>query len=187
MPPPPVPKKPSVRPLNCVYRLDMPQSPLVAGVAATAVIYVQAPKAKAAESLLKRDTPFIATIRFRNDLPELPCDPKVLLSRLDTTKLSQFGLTQMELALKLDVIGAQDPSSIPLIDLQRFCPAGGGAELDAEDRALIDGQSSLKARGDVSWLMRTKCGSLTLLPLSWHCVRRDSSRLMPQPNPQVGA
>jgi RNA polymerase II-associated factor 1 len=112
--------------------------------------------AKLVENKLKRETPFVAKIKFRNELPDLPCDPKMLMARLDTQKLAQFKLTHMELALRPDVVGAQEPCNLSLIDAQRYCVASTAPELDPEDRAIIEGNKSMRSRGDVTWLMRTK-------------------------------
>ena len=77
---------------------------------------VQAPRP---ENKLKRDTPFVGDVRFRNDLPDLPCDPKLLTAKLNTSKLSVFALTQMEKALRPDLVSDLDPLGLPLIDIQR--------------------------------------------------------------------
>ena len=113
---------------------------------------------KPAENKLKRDTPFIAKIKFRNELPDLPCDPKMLTAALDRHKLSQFRLTQMELAFRPDLVSGMEPGTMPLIDAERFCVDAGARELDPEDRAIIEGHKG-KGAGNVSWLMKTRCAA----------------------------
>lgn len=95
-------------------------------------------------------------IKFHNNLPDLPCDPKMLVARLDTQKLSQFRLTQMELALRPDLVSDMDPGSLSLIDAHRWCQDTDSRELDPEDRAIIEGNKGLKSRSAAPWLMKTK-------------------------------
>ena len=103
----------------------------------------------------RRDTPFVCKIKFHNNLPDLPCDPKMLTARLDTHKLSQFKLTQLELALRPDLVSEMDPGSLSLIDAQRYCQDSESRELDPADRAIIEGNKG-KSRSSVTWLMKTK-------------------------------
>jgi hypothetical protein len=78
--------------------------------------------AKPEENSLRRETPFLARIKFRNELPELPCDPNMVSAPLDTAALSRFALTAIEHALRPDLVSDMDPGSLPLIDAQRCAP-----------------------------------------------------------------
>jgi len=42
--------------------------------------------------LRKKDARFLANVRFRNELPEIPSDPKMLLSQLDLDEMGKFRL-----------------------------------------------------------------------------------------------
>jgi RNA polymerase II-associated factor 1 len=108
------------------------------------------------EDKLKRKTPFIARVSYQNTLPDLPCDPKMLIPPLDRHELSKFKLTQMELAFRPDLISGMEPGNLPLIDAQRFCVTKATRELDPEDRAIIEGHKSKGATVNVSWLMKTR-------------------------------
>ena len=46
--------------------------------------------------LRKKDTRFLANVRFRNELPEIPSDPKMLLSQLDLDDMGKFRLFRTE-------------------------------------------------------------------------------------------
>lgn len=112
------------------------------------------------ENNLTRDTPFVANIKFRNTLPELPCDPKMLSRLHDTEALSRFHLTNAEENLRPELAMAQDPSVLSAMHLQKYCYSESPGELHPDDRALIEGQVNARAhRGNVAWLMKTRCGS----------------------------
>lgn len=89
-------------------------------------------------------------------LPDLPCDPKMLIPPLDRHELSKFKLTQMELAFRPDLISGMEPGNLPLIDVQRFTVPQGQQELDPEDRAICEGNKSRGTAGNVSWLVKTR-------------------------------
>jgi len=120
------------------------------------------PAAVVEDNRLKRDTPFIASIRFRNDLPEVPSDPKLVLAPLQPDALAAFRLSQIEKSLNPDLLVALDPSCLSFIDIQRFrVPPGGPSPVDPEDAPLLaDGVSSGKGGAgkdaQLSWLMKTR-------------------------------
>jgi hypothetical protein len=131
------------------------------------------------ENNLSRDTPFVASIKFRNTLPELPCDPKLLARQHDTEALSRFHLTSAEENLRPDLLLAPDPSLLSAMHMQKFCyvqaPGNNGPELHPDDRALIEGQMGARAaRGqEVAWLMKTRCwvfGCVSMLHGSTTCI-----------------
>lgn len=114
-----------------------------------------------AENRLKRETPFIAHIRFKNDLPEIPCDPKLIISSLETDKLSAFGLTEMEKAMRPELVTGPEPGCISLVDIQRYAhPWNQHDKMDQEDQLLVDlANNSKPVLGkdtQLSWLLRTK-------------------------------
>ncbi|KAG1674733.1 hypothetical protein FOA52_013568 [Chlamydomonas sp. UWO 241] len=146
----------------------------------------------ATDNRLRRDTPFMATLRFKNDLPEIPCDPKMLISQADATKLSAFMLTTLEREPKRDLIMPADLGiPISLLNIERYAiPVGGAPALGPEDEALLGDanekaalmvggtQESIAPRGrpkalrnaEVSWLMRT-----TYIQADGETVRRTGN------------
>ncbi|GAX79498.1 hypothetical protein CEUSTIGMA_g6939.t1 [Chlamydomonas eustigma] len=129
---------------------------------------------------LRRDTPFLANLRFKNDLPEIPCDPKLLVHEADPAALSSYSLTTLERRPKRDLAVPYDLGiPINLLTMDRYCvDAGEQLPLDPEDLALLGGVEDLKlsalnmgalsgaaivprarpralVNGEVSWLMRT--------------------------------
>ena len=118
------------------------------------------------DNSLVRETPFVANIRFRNTLPELPCDPKLLVKQHDPEALSRFQLTNAEENLRPELVLAQDPAVLSAMHMQKYCYSGNAGDLHPDDRALIEGQMGARAqRGNVAWLMKTRCCVLHLL--SW--------------------
>ena len=118
--------------------------------------------------LRKQNARFLCQVRFKNDLPEIPCDPKMLLPPLNPRALAAFSLTSMEKEMKRDMVFPQD-IGIPInaLDIERYSlpPSSKAGQLDPTDEILIaEGKDGAAAqlgrasttRGDVSWLMRTK-------------------------------
>jgi hypothetical protein len=124
------------------------------------------PERRPLDNNLTRDTPFVAHIKFRNTLPELPCDPKMLTRQLDTAQLSSFHLTQIEESLRPELAVANDPAVLSALHMGRFCCEGTAGDLHPDDRALIEGQAGARMQNrNVSWLMKTRCSTaLTVLP-----------------------
>uniref|UniRef100_A0A7S0S1D8 RNA polymerase II-associated factor 1 homolog n=1 Tax=Chlamydomonas leiostraca TaxID=1034604 RepID=A0A7S0S1D8_9CHLO len=118
----------------------------------------------ALDSRLRRETPFLASIRFRNDLPEVPGDPKLLVSQQPPEKLAQFSLTSLEKAAKRDLVLAPDLGiAISLLDADRYAvPQGPGApkpELHPADAALLGGEEEMRVlSGDIHRLLRASAG-----------------------------
>ncbi len=132
----------------------------------------------AAENRLRRDTPFLAHIRFRNDLPEIPSDPKMLVSQIQPEELSLFSLTSLERQARRDLLTPPCITISPL-DVQRYQVPDNPGPMDPADAALLKddarplavGGSPLPAAGNTrksfaartkgmdmekcSWLMRT--------------------------------
>lgn len=114
--------------------------------------------------LRKPNARFLCHVRFRNELPSVPCDPKTLLPPLNSKNLAAFALTSMEKEMKRDIIFPQDLGlSINALDIERYSVAQ-TSSLDPSDEALIREDkigASTRARvsahnADVSWLLRTK-------------------------------
>ncbi|KAL4519355.1 hypothetical protein Ndes2526B_g00452 [Nannochloris sp. 'desiccata'] len=99
-------------------------------------------------ALKKSGTPFVCNVRFRNDLPEISCDPKMLLPPLNTQDLAAFQLTSLEKEMKRDVLFPPD-LGIPInaLDIERYSiplsssRSGGSSltkgELHPADAALL--------------------------------------------------
>eukprot|EP00195_Chlamydomonas_chlamydogama_P014240 CAMPEP_0202909366 /NCGR_PEP_ID=MMETSP1392-20130828/49130_1 /ASSEMBLY_ACC=CAM_ASM_000868 /TAXON_ID=225041 /ORGANISM="Chlamydomonas chlamydogama, Strain SAG 11-48b" /LENGTH=471 /DNA_ID=CAMNT_0049599097 /DNA_START=124 /DNA_END=1539 /DNA_ORIENTATION=- len=118
---------------------------------------------------LRRETPFLASIRFKNDLPEIPGDPKMLVNQVQSNRLAAFNLTTLELEPKRDLVLPPDLGiPITVLDVDRYAvPANSQPQLDPADAALLGGADDRllpgsvlpKARAmrntEVSWLMRT--------------------------------
>lgn len=124
------------------------------------------------ESRLRRDTPFICHIKFKNDLPEIPADPKLLLTRPQPEALSSFAVTSLEQqALRGLLLPGDLGVPITLLDAERYNapPQGKQGPLDPKDQALLEAEVRLPGQGpspakarrvagkgvEVSWLMRT--------------------------------
>ena len=117
---------------------------------------------RAPENRLKRETPFIAAVRFKNDLPEVPCDPKLLIASLRPESLAAFKLSQLERTLCADLLVAPDPACLSFIDIQRFSvPPGGPGPINPADSQLLQdgvskGKNAAGKDGTLSWLLKTR-------------------------------
>ncbi|KAL4421193.1 hypothetical protein ABPG77_010068 [Micractinium sp. CCAP 211/92] len=114
---------------------------------------------------LRRETAFLCNIRFKNDLPEIPCDPKLLLPPYSKEEIAAFKLTELEKDLRKDLLFEPDlgipihPWNIERYSIPEVVPA-----LHPDDAALVASDDELgpkraRLRGDaaeVSWLLRTK-------------------------------
>jgi len=94
------------------------------------------------EHRLHRETPFICNIRFRNNLPDVPADPRLLVSGAGSDQLSAFCLTDLERNPKWDIHFEPDAGiPVSLLDSQHFAvPAGAPKALDPKDEALLQDQ-----------------------------------------------
>lgn len=127
-----------------------------------------------AENRLRRETPFICHVRFKNDLPEIPSDPKMLVAQVQPEKLSEFFLTEFETEPKRDLILPQDLGiPLSLLDVERYQVPEVRPPLDEADAALLgdedDRAVGLKSGGihsaarfkprmrnaELSWLLKT--------------------------------
>ncbi|GAB4823600.1 hypothetical protein N2152v2_010646 [Parachlorella kessleri] len=122
-------------------------------------------------SRLRRETPFICNVRFKNDLPEVPCDPKMLLPPLVPQELAAFHLTSLEREMKRDMLFEPDLGiPISMLDIERYTipyptpqdkPAlhPKDAELLKDEEGEGAGFQRSRLRGsaaELSWLLRTK-------------------------------
>eukprot|EP00873_Tetraselmis_striata_P034346 jgi/Tetstr1/454610/TSEL_041502.t2 len=102
---------------------------------------------------LHRETPFICNIKFRNNLPEIPADPRLLVSGTDAQQLSEFCLTSMERDPKWEVLFEPDLGiPISLLDSQRYAVPKERPPLDPADRALIQDSGRPKAQGPSGYM-----------------------------------
>ncbi|PNH11674.1 RNA polymerase II-associated factor 1, partial [Tetrabaena socialis] len=100
----------------------------------------------AVENRLRRDTPFLAHIRFRNDLPEIPSDPKMLVSQVQPELLARFALTAMERQARRDLLTPPNIVISPL-DVQRYQVPDHPGPMDPADAALLKEESRPLAIG----------------------------------------
>ncbi|KAF8061924.1 VIP2 [Scenedesmus sp. PABB004] len=105
---------------------------------------------------LRRDTPFICSLRFKNDLPEIPADPKLLVSRFEPDRLSRFFVTSIEQQPRRELLLPADAGvTISLLDLERYDqpdaapgqPSQQRRRLDPADEALLADVDSLPSAG----------------------------------------
>ncbi|EFJ40852.1 hypothetical protein VOLCADRAFT_121678 [Volvox carteri f. nagariensis] len=111
----------------------------------------------AVENRLRRDTPFLAHIRFKNDLPEIPSDPKMLVSQIQPEVLSRFSLTSLERQARRDLLTPPNIIISPLDDDSRPLAVGGSPLPAAGDGRHKSFAARTKGMGvdKCSWLMRT--------------------------------
>ncbi|CAK0773094.1 hypothetical protein CVIRNUC_004029 [Coccomyxa viridis] len=123
------------------------------------------------EDRLRRDTPFLCPVKFRNSLPEVPCDPKMLITPLDTEGISKFQLTTLEKEMRHDLLlDSGSGIQISMLDIDRYIVPEDPPPLEPEDAALLLGYNSAaddrkgpgaareRLRGEqteLNWLMRT--------------------------------
>lgn len=129
---------------------------------------------KPPENHLNRDTPFVAAIKFRNQLPDLPCDPKMIARVLDAQELSKFHLTEIEKGLRPDVAVSFDPAVLSSLKAERLLVTESAGELHPDDRMIIEGSTGARAQSGstVSWLMKTRCeiAHSELLAMPYHLI-----------------
>eukprot|EP00898_Chlorokybus_atmophyticus_P001291 jgi/Chlat1/2162/Chrsp17S02737 len=116
-------------------------------------------------NLLRRPTRFQCRIGFRNDLPDVPAEPKFLTYQFNKDRYVQWRPTTLEKAHTHDILCEPD-LGIP-IDFMSYdplwAPRDPNATLDPEDIALMEGLNAAPAaaapkkhRPELAWLMRTK-------------------------------
>jgi RNA polymerase II-associated factor 1 len=119
--------------------------------------------------LRPKDKRFLCNVRFKNDLPDVPCDAKMLLPPLNPRSLAAFFLTSVEKEMKRDMLLPPDLGipvtaldierySVPLDDAGKMLHPADAALLggDGTKGPLANGRSGAAAASDVTWLMRTK-------------------------------
>lgn len=116
------------------------------------------------DTRLRRQTPFMCKLTFKNNLPEIPSDPKLLVAQPQPDKLAAFEITSLETEPKKDLLFPTD-LGIPLsvFDLDRYdCPSV-APPMDPADAALLAPPGHKGAQGvksirhtNVPWLMRTQ-------------------------------
>ena len=115
--------------------------------------------------LRKKDSRFLCNVRFKNDLPEIPSDPKMLLSQLNLDEIGAFKLFSTEKEMKRDVRFPVD-LGLPLSSLYiEQYDVYDDDKLHSKDAALLDesgdvavdtGGRKRKNVPNAPWLMRTK-------------------------------
>jgi RNA polymerase II-associated factor 1 len=141
--------------------------------------------------LKKKDSRFLCNVRFKNDLPEIPSDPKMLLSRLNLDEIGRFELFQSERDM-LSGSASAPPLRFPL-DMGLSTSALYAEQYDVyaddvlarEDVGLLDAVGEARAEGGAKegrkrkgvgaapWLMRTKYISSESGGMAGGGVRKD--------------
>ena len=124
--------------------------------------------------LKKKDSRFLCNVRFKNDLPEIPSDPKMLLSQLNLDEIGRFELFQSErdpfggaasappvrfpvdMGLSTSALYAEqyDVYVDDVLAREDFGLLDAGGEVRSDGRAK-EGRKR-KGVGAAPWLMRTK-------------------------------
>ena len=114
---------------------------------------------------LRRETPFLCNVKFRNGLPEVgcsleamnhrsgpdtgsrlkgadwpqvPCDPKLLISPLDKEGIAKFQLTTIEQQMRQDVpLDGGSGIQISMLDIDSYAVPENPAPLHPDDKALL--------------------------------------------------
>ena len=75
----------------------------------------------AGNALRDNKSGLICNVRFKNDLPQVPCDPKMLIAPLNHQELAAFHLTSLEKEMKRGVLFPPD-LGIPInaLDIERY-------------------------------------------------------------------
>lgn len=102
-------------------------------------------------------------IRFRNDLPEIPCDPKLLLPSTSAAATARFCLTSLERDFHCEPsLDADLGLDLPPLDAEAFEIPERPGQLDPRDAVLLatDDEGTAAAsghgrQGELSWLLRT--------------------------------
>ena len=116
------------------------------------------------EDRLRRETPFLCNVKFRNGLPEVgslpctagycfsrkhfsvmmaecsqvPCDPKLLISPLDTEGIAKFQLTTLEQQMRQDIpFDGGSGIQISMLDIDRYAVPENLPPLHPDDKALL--------------------------------------------------
>lgn len=107
--------------------------------------------------------PFMCKIQFKNKLPEIPGDPKMLVSQLEPDKLAKFFISTLETEPKKDLIFPPDLGvHISMFDLDQFDAPAKPPPMDPADQVLMveaghkGPQTKSIRHTNVSWLMRTQ-------------------------------
>ncbi|KAK9832178.1 hypothetical protein WJX74_001843 [Apatococcus lobatus] len=114
-----------------------------------------------------RQTPFVCNIRFRNDLPEIPCDPKMLVTPLQPERLAEFKLTSLEIDARHEMPVPLD-LGIPVsaLDIQRYTVPDVPEPLDPADALLLEGDAEEAPEHQAAKGARTR-GKAAPVNLPW--------------------
>jgi len=123
---------------------------------------------------LRRETPFLCSVKFRNGLPEVrppfaafgsfvqlenrrnssgwlqvPCDPKMLISPLDTEGIAKFQLTTLEQQMRHDLLlDSGSGIQISMLDIDKYFIPGNVPPLHPDDAALLSVSGSAQQLHD---------------------------------------
>eukprot|EP00899_Mesostigma_viride_P019211 jgi/Mesvir1/27291/Mv07124-RA.1 len=97
---------------------------------------------------LRRQTAFLSTIRFRNELPEVPVEPKFLKLPFNKDKLCSYQVTTLEKNFKHDLVVEPDLGiPIQLMNFDIWDPKKYPQELHPADAALLEDDDLAPADG----------------------------------------
>ena len=69
---------------------------------------------------------------------QVPCDPKMLITPLDTESIAKFQLTSLEQQMRQDLLlDSGTGIQISMLDVDRYVVPDGEPELDKEDQSLL--------------------------------------------------
>eukprot|EP01090_Pellita_catalonica_P014281 TRINITY_DN359_c0_g1_i2.p1 TRINITY_DN359_c0_g1~~TRINITY_DN359_c0_g1_i2.p1 ORF type:complete len:390 (+),score=84.20 TRINITY_DN359_c0_g1_i2:74-1243(+) len=125
------------------------------------------------ENILTRDSEFICRMKFRNTLPDIPFDPKLLDYPFDPMRFVKYTTTSLENSYQHVLHTEPDLGiNVNLIDPEVFASSFAKEDdqqktkqiLEQEDRDLLDSRKKSqqeqkrkeRQRPHVSWLMKTK-------------------------------
>jgi hypothetical protein len=96
------------------------------------------------ENPFKKKTPFLMRYRFRNRLPPIPFDPKMLAVPQDKERLWRYVRTNFERRSAPSLIPEADLGiPLDLVDLEGYAPRP-GAVMDPKDAAILDVDKCVK-------------------------------------------
>lgn len=123
------------------------------------------------ENRLKKPTTFLCKLKFRNELPDLTAQPKLMSLRRDKDRFTKYAVTSLEKMHKPELYVEPDLGiPLDLLDLSVYNPPKGKSlQLDPEDEELLrDDDPVIPIKKDgikrkerpteqgVSWLVKTQ-------------------------------
>eukprot|EP00854_Cymbomonas_tetramitiformis_P019193 gene19193-22944_t len=124
------------------------------------------PKKDSQENRLKRQTNFLCRVQFRNDLPQVPVEPKLLAVPTSWQRFIQYRTHSLDVD-RTHQLDLEPDQAIPLdmLEAPQYAVPSVRPRLAPEDEALLSDNSGGNLKGDnFSWLMNTQYISDLQLP-----------------------